>query len=122
MARFEEVLPVLRNGGKVKLSHWKKDCYIAIDNSLNDFYFKGPQHFDLSYLLLDTWEIVEAEKDCKIGTVCWFWDDEEENGSYDILEKIEISKMHHKKMYYPKGCTKLGFLHCRPLLDNEKGE
>lgn len=121
MATFEEVLPVLRNGGKVKLAHWQDGCYMSIDE-LGSFYFKGPQYFELSHILLDTWELTEENDDtCKVGSVCFFWDESEEDGFYGILGKVEVSPIKHKKAYYPAGCETLFYHHCRGLSDAEKG-
>ena len=123
MARFEEVLPELKNGNKIKLAKWKPGCYIGVNES-GDIFFEGSQYFDISYILREDWEVITdemIEMNKAIGSVCYFWDDDESAGTYDVLGKTKINQQTHQLSYFPKGCDTLCFCHCRLLTNEEKG-
>lgn len=68
--RFEEVLPALREGKKIKRSSWGKDTYFY-KNHQGTFIVKNGgadgYYYNLSYLLnSDDWEIIKETKKVKL--------------------------------------------------------
>ncbi len=68
--KFEEVLPALREGKKIrrKNDYWLAytGCYQLIDNQLWDMYENLIDAIDIYDLLADDWEIVKETKKVKL--------------------------------------------------------
>ena len=65
--KFEEVLPALREGKKVRRKSWREDTYFY-KNHLGDIIFKNggedTYYYDLTCLLdSNDWEIVKEKKE-----------------------------------------------------------
>lgn len=63
--RFEEVLPALREGKKIRKRYWCKDNYVYI-NSNGEFETQSGKHFFISLDRLsdledNRWEIIDLE-------------------------------------------------------------
>ena len=68
--RFEEVLPALKAGKKIRRNHWCKDTYIYV-NSNGEFATQSGRRFEiildnLRDLEADDWEIVKEPKKVKL--------------------------------------------------------
>ena len=68
--KFEEVLPALRAGKKIRRNSWCKDTYIYI-NSYGNFETKRGGHFEIILgslydLEKNNWEIVKEKKKVKL--------------------------------------------------------
>ena len=68
--KFEEVLPALKDGKKVRKNYWCKDTYIYIDSN-GKFVTQSDNHFDIIFNSLrdledDKWEIVKEKKKVKL--------------------------------------------------------
>ena len=68
--KFEEVLPALKAGKKIRRRTWCKDTYIYI-NSYGKFETQSGRHYDIIInglydLKHDGWEIVKEKKKIKI--------------------------------------------------------
>ncbi len=122
--KFEDVLPALKEGKKVRRSLWPKDEYIFRVNNLvcnekNDYWC--PADFD--NILRDDWEIIEEpepdwEYIIKNKCLCWFWDDD------DDVPRIKYLTSYRKNKRYPfvgysKSDRPCPYTHCRPVRKNE---
>lgn len=68
--KFEEVLPALKSGKKIRKRHWYKDTYVYI-NLNGEFETQSGKHFFISLDRLsdledDRWEIVKETKKVKL--------------------------------------------------------
>lgn len=68
--KFEDVLPALRAGKKIRKRTWCKDTYIYID-SYGKFKTQSGRHYEISLdslydLELNSWEIVKEKKKVKL--------------------------------------------------------
>ena len=72
--KFEEVLPLLKEGKKIRIKYWYKDIYIFI-NSNGKFENQNGYHFGINLgsirdLEADQWEIVKETKKVKLRDIC----------------------------------------------------
>ena len=119
--KFEDVLPALKEGKKVRRSLWPKDEYIFRVNNLvcnekNDYWC--PADFD--NILRDDWEIIkESEYDwdyiIENECPCWFWDIYEDGKVIGSLNNVHILE----KCPYADNLNGLHWKHCRPVRPDE---
>ena len=118
--KFEEVLPALRDGRKIRRRVWLDADYIYIrDGSIvdndGDFF-----EIDFSITLNDDWEIIEEPKydwDYIIENQCpcWFWDEDVGNKVLCTLNSIEADI----RFPYKDCISTTGWKHCRPVRKDE---
>lgn len=110
--KFEEVLPALRDGKKIKRKPWNSDQYICLENGDN---------LPIYYVLEDDWEIVEEsaltydwDYIIKHKCLCWFFaDDHEPMGIWKlacIKDKSDFKFVSNKGMVWK---------YCRPVCKEE---
>ena len=109
--KFEEVLPALRNGKKIRCESWEPNQYTCLNDE---------DCFSIDDILNNDWEIIDEPKYdwdyiIKNKCPCWFWDNDEENKVLCILNSIEAD------IEFPyKDCiTTTGWKHCRPVRKDE---
>ena len=118
--KFEEVLPALRNGKKIRRRVWLDADYIYVrDGSIvdNDGY---SFEIDLSITLNDDWEIIEEPEydwDYIIDNhcPCWFWDTYEDAKIICSLNSVHASEVSPYMDNSAGSCWK----HCRPVRKDE---
>lgn len=66
--KFEEILPALREGKKIRLKEWKEIQYIYMPKNESDLKTEDYHSVNLSWqdLFSDDWEIVEEKKKIKL--------------------------------------------------------
>lgn len=83
--KFEEVLPALREGKKIRLKEWKEIEYIYIPKNETDLKTEDYHSVNLSWqdLFSGDWEIVKETKKVKLRDLT-----EEQYREYDCEERI----------------------------------
>lgn len=120
--KFEEVLPALRKGYKIRDKEWPKDEYIYI----KDKFLYDQQcclvHLSSFGLLAGDWEVIEEpepepdwEYIIKNKCLCWFWDDSEKYGKYSRLVKLREKKF----VTSNENGFCIMFKNCRPVRRDE---
>ena len=87
---FEEVLPALREGKKVRLARWKKGRYIYVWEGYLVNEYEAVSGLGIDAALYDDWEVVEEPKvvaDYVYSTVTEFTD-----GEYYPVFTYEVGK------------------------------
>lgn len=117
--KFEEVLPALRDGKKVRRASWEnKDFTLSFDDLDNSY----PHSLYFNDIFADDWEIVEEhEPDWEYiienKCLCWFWDNDSRevlSCSFRYLKSVDSRKTFPYKDEF--GYT---WKHCRPVRRDE---
>lgn len=92
MAYLEELLPVFRNGAKIRHKHWNEDCYIILKNGRVRINNNEKYDFCEFDFITDGWELYQESIDWKYiidhKCLCWFWDDEFEMKEVGLLTGV----------------------------------
>ena len=117
---FEEVLPALRNGEKVRRAEWRKSEYIYIKDGCLCNNYNSTQIYNLNFIITkNDWEIYKEEIDWEYiknnKCLCFFWDNETDKKQIGYLTTVHGNKFY---LEAPEDCFN-SYSCCRPV---QKGE
>lgn len=116
--KFEEVLPVLKNGKKIKRKEWSEKQFIYREGLSVCKEDGGYYYMDCDQLLCDDWEVFEGpdwDYIIKNKCLCWFWDDE----NYEnFIARLEAFNMDDDNMRF-KSKNGAAWRNCRPVRRDE---
>lgn len=118
MSYLEELLPEFRKGAKIRRTDWDKGRYLYYENGA--IYDENNSHYQLSGFDINSycWQFYQEPIDydyiIKNKCLCWFWDNQEDDGMSGILVGIE-------KKTIGKFITfgKTWWINCRPVRRDE---
>ena len=122
--KFEEVLPALRDGKKIRRKAWYEKYFIYCEG-LSVYKEDGVNYcfMGCDQLLCDDWEVFEEpepdwEYIIKNKCLCWFWDSNFNWAMCGTLGQIEKGVEYEFTMFDEAG-NRSAFKHCRPVRKEE---